>query len=86
LGLTGAGHQPLRHQVPDSDLANIVERAVDLVLDETLKQRFAQRTAPSKARAVDAPEKRQEPKKEADTFRAPWFARCMRAMRDSARS
>jgi hypothetical protein len=31
----------LRHQVPDGDLATIVERAVDLLVDKTLKQRFA---------------------------------------------
>jgi 5-methylcytosine-specific restriction endonuclease McrA len=36
----------LRHQVPDGDLATIVERAVDLLVDKTLKQRFAKvRTA-----------------------------------------
>jgi hypothetical protein len=54
----------LRHQVPDADLATIVERAVDLLLDKTLKQRSAQRTIPSKTRAVDAPEKPQKPRKE----------------------
>jgi hypothetical protein len=32
----------LRHQVPDGDLALILERATDLLLDKTLKQRFAQ--------------------------------------------
>jgi hypothetical protein len=43
----------LRHQVPDGDLACIVERAVDLLLDKTVKQRFAQTTrAPSKPRAI----------------------------------
>jgi 5-methylcytosine-specific restriction endonuclease McrA len=38
----------LRHQVPDGDLATIVERAVDLLVDETLKQRFAQVRTPRK--------------------------------------
>jgi hypothetical protein len=42
----------LRHQVPDGDLAIIVERAVDLLLDKTVKQRFAQTRAPRKARAI----------------------------------
>ena len=42
----------LRHQVPDGDLAVIVERAVDLLLDNTMKQRFAQTTAPNKPRSA----------------------------------
>jgi hypothetical protein len=42
----------LRHQVPDGDLAIIVERAVDLLLDKTVKQRFAQTPAPRKPRAI----------------------------------
>jgi hypothetical protein len=41
----------LRHQVPDGDLATIVERAVDLLVDETLKQRFAQVRTPRKPRS-----------------------------------
>jgi hypothetical protein len=42
----------LRHQVPDGNLATIVERAVDLLLDKTVKQRFAQTRAPRKPRAI----------------------------------
>jgi hypothetical protein len=42
----------LRHQVPDGDLAIIVERAVDLLLDKTVKQRFAQTRAPREPRAI----------------------------------
>ena len=42
----------LRHQVPDGDLAIIVERAVDLLLDKTVKQRFAQTRAPRKPRVI----------------------------------
>jgi hypothetical protein len=42
----------LRHQVPDGDLAVIVERAVDLLIDDTMKQRFAQTRIPKKARSV----------------------------------
>jgi hypothetical protein len=42
----------LRHQVPDGDLAIIVERAVDVLLDKTIKQRFAQTRAPRKPRAT----------------------------------
>src|SRR4051794_14253384 len=41
----------LRHQVPDGDLATIVERAVDLLVDETLKRRFAQVRTPRKPRS-----------------------------------
>ena len=36
----------LRHQVPNGDLAMIVELAVDLLVDKTMKQRFAQTPAP----------------------------------------
>jgi hypothetical protein len=42
----------LRHQVPDGDLAVIVERAVDVLLDKTVRQRFAQTRAPRKPRAI----------------------------------
>ena len=38
----------LRHQVPDGDLAVILERAVDLLIDKTMRQRFAQTRAPKK--------------------------------------
>ena len=37
----------LRHQVPDGDLATIVELAVDQLVDKTLKQRFAQKQKPT---------------------------------------
>ena len=42
----------LRHQVPDGDLAAIVERAVDLLIDNTMKKRFAQASAPKKPRSA----------------------------------
>ena len=42
----------LRHQVPDGDLALILEQAVDLLLDKTMKQRFAQIRAPKKPRSI----------------------------------
>lgn len=38
----------LRHQVPDGDLAVLVERAVDLLIDKTMQQRFAKTRAPKK--------------------------------------
>jgi hypothetical protein len=38
--------------VPDADLATIVERAVDSLIDATMKQRFAQTKAPQKQRAI----------------------------------
>lgn len=34
----------LRHQVPNRDIAVILERAADLLLEKTLKERFAQNT------------------------------------------
>jgi hypothetical protein len=43
----------LRHQVPDGDLATIIERAVDGLIEATMKQRFAQTKAPKKPRAVN---------------------------------
>jgi 5-methylcytosine-specific restriction endonuclease McrA len=42
----------LRHQNPRGDLAVIVERAVELLLAKTLKQRFAQTTARTSIRQV----------------------------------
>jgi hypothetical protein len=42
----------LRHQVPDGDVATIVERAVDGLIEATMKQRFAQTKAPKKPRAI----------------------------------
>src|SRR3954466_10147068 len=42
----------LRHQVPDGDLAVVVERAVDLLIDHSLKQRFAQSRAPKARRSA----------------------------------
>jgi hypothetical protein len=57
----------LRHQVPDGELAIIVERALDMLLDHTLKRRFA-RTKPkaktrasTKQRAVTRDATRQKP-------------------------
>ena len=41
----------LRHQVPSGDLAVIVEIAVDLLVDKTVKQKFAQTRAPKKPRS-----------------------------------
>ena len=48
----------LRHQVPDGDLATILERAADLLLEKTKKQRFAQttRSCQSKSRASEVNE------------------------------
>jgi 5-methylcytosine-specific restriction endonuclease McrA len=37
----------LRHQVPDGDLATIVELAVDLLVDKTVKKRFAENQNPT---------------------------------------
>jgi hypothetical protein len=42
----------LRHRVPDGDFAVIVELAVDLLFDKTMKERFAQTRAPKKPRSV----------------------------------
>jgi hypothetical protein len=43
--------QLLRHQVPDGDLARIVELAVDLLVDKAMKQRFAQTRAAKQPRS-----------------------------------
>jgi 5-methylcytosine-specific restriction endonuclease McrA len=40
----------LRHQVPDGDLAVLVERAVDMLIDNTMRQRFAHTRAVKKAK------------------------------------
>jgi hypothetical protein len=52
--------QLLRHQVPDGDLARIVELAVDLLVDKTMKQRFAQTRAPKKPRAITRGQRRRK--------------------------
>jgi hypothetical protein len=39
----------LRHQVPDGDLAVLVERAVDLLIEQNMKRRFAQIRAPKRS-------------------------------------
>lgn len=44
--------QLLRHQVPDGDLSAIFERAVDVLLEQTLKRRCARSSKPKKPRAV----------------------------------
>jgi hypothetical protein len=36
----------LRHQVPDGELATLVERAVDLLIEDSMKRRFAQTRSP----------------------------------------
>jgi hypothetical protein len=43
----------LRHQVPSGDLGIILERAADLLIEKTMKDRFAQPARPSR-RAVTA--------------------------------
>jgi len=42
----------LRHQVPDGDLSAIVERAVDVLLEQTLKRRCAASAKPKQRRVV----------------------------------
>jgi len=42
----------LRHQIPDGDLATIVELAVDQLVEKTLKQRFAQKHKPTPKKRV----------------------------------
>jgi len=55
--------QLLRHRVPDGNLATIVELAVDLLLDKTLKKRFGQgaaaKTSP-RARSAASDDKRSD--------------------------
>jgi DNA mismatch repair ATPase MutL len=42
----------LRHQVPDGELAVLIERAVDLLIDHCMKRRFAQTRTPETRSAV----------------------------------
>lgn len=42
----------LRHQVPDGNLAVIVERAVDVLLEQTMKKRFGRTRSPQKRRSA----------------------------------
>ena len=42
----------LRHQVPNGDLAIILEQAVDLLLDKTMRRRFAQTRVPKTRSAI----------------------------------
>jgi hypothetical protein len=42
----------LRHQAPDGDLAVLVERAVDLLIEHLMKRRFAQTRAPKTGRSA----------------------------------
>ena len=42
----------LRHQVPDGELAVLFERAVDSLIEDTLKQRFAQTRTAKKPRSA----------------------------------
>ena len=47
----------LRHAIPSGDLATIIDRALDLLLQQTLKRRFAaKRSAPPNASRKDPPE------------------------------
>lgn len=48
----------LRHQIPGGDLAEIVERACDVLLDKTLKQRCAQVSRPRSSIAENAAPRR----------------------------
>jgi hypothetical protein len=56
----------LRHRVPDGDLAVIVELAVDLLFDKTMKQRFAQTPAPKKSRTTHPGDERARTAKPGD--------------------
>jgi hypothetical protein len=46
----------LRHELPDGDLAQVLERALDLLIAQRMKGRFAQSSKP-RARREDAPPK-----------------------------
>ena len=48
----------MRHKIPDGELSAIIERAADLLLEQQMKQRFAQtkRKAPAVARAAEPSE------------------------------
>src|SRR5882724_865769 len=40
-GQAAAGAGPARHRIPDGDLAAILERALDLLIEDVKKERFA---------------------------------------------
>ena len=45
----------MRHELPDGDIAQVLERALDLLIADRMKRRFAQTTKPRDARASAAP-------------------------------
>ena len=47
--------QLTRHQIPDGDLAKVLESALDLLIERQLKQHFAQSTRPRKKKSGAAP-------------------------------
>ncbi len=51
----------LRHQVPDGDLADVCERAVDLLLDDLVKKKFGKGKRCKKSRAQQRPGSRHIP-------------------------
>ena len=45
----------MRHELPDGDIAQVLERALDLLIADRMKKRFGQTTKPRRARASAAP-------------------------------
>ena len=45
----------MRHELPDGDIAQVLERALDLLIADRMKRRFGQTTKPRRARASAAP-------------------------------
>src|SRR6266404_6158384 len=48
-GQAAAGAGPARHRIPDGDLAAILERALDLLIENVKKERFAGPQGPAGA-------------------------------------
>jgi len=51
----------LRHQIPDGDLASIFERALDLLLRDVKRKKFADTSRPRAAREAEGPASRHIP-------------------------
>ena len=45
----------MRHELPDGDIAQVLERALDLLIADRMKRRFGQTTKPRRARPTAAP-------------------------------
>jgi hypothetical protein len=64
----------LRHQVPDGDIGIILERAAELLLEKTLKERFAQTTKRTASRSRASAARSTQPRQAAEKASSPTAA------------